>query len=69
MPSSRRKYDNPTLSAVEFLFAVMHDSTLPIEARVEAAGKLLTTDTADLPGEREPAVIYRIEDYREAHNV
>jgi hypothetical protein len=60
------KYDDPTLSAKEFLIAIMRDPTLSLEARQEAARILLNvTDASDFPA-REPAVIYRIEDFRDA---
>ena len=34
-------YDNPELSAVDFLLCVMRDTSLPLPVRVDAADKLL----------------------------
>ena len=34
-------YDNPELSAFDFLVCIMRDVTLPLPVRVDAAGKLL----------------------------
>jgi hypothetical protein len=39
--STAHEYDDPTLDAVDFLLAVMHDQTLAIAIRVDAAAKLL----------------------------
>jgi hypothetical protein len=35
------KYDDPELSAFDFLLCIMHDQTLPLALRADAAGKLL----------------------------
>jgi hypothetical protein len=64
MPS--HKYDDPTITPVEFHFAVMHDPDLPIELRMEAAAFLISTDYGHLLAERPPAIIYKIEDFRDA---
>ena len=39
--STAHQYDNPELSAVDFLLAVMRDRSLSIPVRVDAAAKLL----------------------------
>jgi hypothetical protein len=36
------EYDDPSLSAVDFLLAVMRDQTLPLAVRADAANKLLS---------------------------
>jgi hypothetical protein len=60
----RHKYDDPTLSSVGFLFAVMHDPSLPIEDRLEAAKNLIDIGYGDLSAERPPAILYQIADFR-----
>jgi hypothetical protein len=35
------RYNDPTLTTKEFLHAVMHDTTLPLGTRMDAATKLL----------------------------
>ena len=40
-PASVHEYDDPSLSAVDFLLAVMHDQTLSLAIRMDAADKLL----------------------------
>jgi hypothetical protein len=61
---TQHAYDDPTLNSIQFLFAVMHDPLADLDDRIRAANALLQTDYAELPGERPPAVIYRIADYR-----
>jgi hypothetical protein len=39
--STVHEYDDPSLDAVGFLLAVMHDQTLSLAVRVDAAHKLL----------------------------
>jgi hypothetical protein len=37
LPPQRHAYDDPSLTALEFLLAVMHDARLPLSTRLEAA--------------------------------
>jgi hypothetical protein len=39
--STAHEYDDPSLDAVGFLLAVMHDQTLSLAVRMDAANKLL----------------------------
>jgi hypothetical protein len=64
----RHAYDNPMLSAKEFLLAVMHDPTVPLHHRMDAAVKLLHITYIDgdyIRGEyleaSEPVLTYKIE--------
>jgi hypothetical protein len=41
VPEQEHRYNDPTLSTIEFLRAVMHDPTLELGARIDAAVKLL----------------------------
>jgi hypothetical protein len=34
-------YDDPEISALNFLLTIMHDRSLPIDVRIDAAGKAL----------------------------
>jgi hypothetical protein len=61
-------YNDPAISSMEFLRAVMHDQTLPLKQRMDAAIKLLPLETPPIPtyyGEfsmsRTVALIIRIE--------
>jgi hypothetical protein len=40
-PTPIHPYDNPGLSAKEFMLAVMHDPNTPLSVRLDAAAKLL----------------------------
>ena len=53
-----RPYDNPRLSAVQFLEAVMHCPSINLYSRMKAADMLMRLD---LPQHREPSLYYRIE--------
>ena len=41
MTAQDHEYDDPELSAVDFLLCVMRDQSLPLPVRVDAADKLL----------------------------
>jgi hypothetical protein len=43
---------------------VMHDPSLPIEDRLEAAKNLIDIGYGDLSAERPPAILYQIADFR-----
>ena len=61
----KHRYDDPTLSAKEFLIEVMHDPSVPLNLRNSAAAILLPITTAnDFPPRGEPAIVYRIADFR-----
>jgi hypothetical protein len=62
---TNRPYDNPRLNAIQFLLEVMHDPTLSLALRLDAANSLLKTDAADLTTAHPPAIIYRLADYRD----
>jgi hypothetical protein len=38
---SRPRYNNPTLTAIDFLLNVMHDPTIPLHNRVDAAVEII----------------------------
>jgi hypothetical protein len=63
------RYDNPQLSAIQFLLEVINDPTLLLAVRLTAANSLLKTDNADLaivrPPDGPPAIIYRFADYQD----
>jgi len=49
-PEPSHAYDDPNLSAIEFLRACMHDQRLPLTTRMDAAAKLLPlTESARPP--------------------
>jgi hypothetical protein len=61
-------YDNPTISATRFLECVMHDPSVKLRHRVDAAAKLLHVLYRDpdyvqreIAKSREPAFVYKIE--------
>lgn len=39
-PSQVHAYDNPTISPIQFMLAVMRDTTLPLSIRLDAAAKV-----------------------------
>jgi hypothetical protein len=43
------KYNDPALTSMEFLRAVMHDRNLPLGQRMDAAIKLLPLETPPVP--------------------
>jgi hypothetical protein len=53
-----RPYDNPRLTAIQFLEAVMHDPTVNLYSRMKAADMLMRLD---LPQHREPSLFYQME--------
>jgi hypothetical protein len=61
-------YDAPGLTATQFIAAVMHDPTVQLHMRIDAAGRLLHILYRDpeyvqreIAKGREPAFTYRIE--------
>ena len=48
MPEER-PYDDPHISSMEFLRAVMHDPSLPLGTRMDAAIKLLPLEFPQVP--------------------
>ena len=67
MPAQHH-YDDPALTSMEFLRAVMHDQTLPLGQRMDAAVKLLPlehplvpTYYGEFPMSRTVALTIRIE--------
>jgi hypothetical protein len=61
MSNRDRPYNDPDLRPIEFLFEVMHDPSVPMEQRIEAADKLLwLTDSRTNPTFRTPAFTYRV---------
>jgi hypothetical protein len=60
------RFNNPDLHAREFLLAVMHDRTVPLGQRIEAAVKLLPLIEAhEYPASREVVLTIKLAPYPE----